>query len=124
MVRTSDSGVNFGALYARQDGFGHAEVVNAPADGPCPGSAAEAPPGIGVSGVWVQAAEGVCKACLQKGGEPGALLVREAGGEVVCCGASKVDFLVRDVQVAAEDDGLFLIVDYSFHSIRFTASSM
>ena len=51
-------------------------------------------------------AEGVDEAALQKFGEASAFLIGEAGGLAVFFGAGEVDLVVRDVEVAAENDGL------------------
>lgn len=49
--------------------------------------------------------EGIDEACVKELGETGAFLVGEARGIAIGFGACQVDFLVCDVEVAAEDDG-------------------
>lgn len=75
MVGAGDVLVDFGFLHSREEAFRYAEVVDAPADvaGAC--AAAEAPPGVLVPRIGVQAAEGVGKAAAQQGGEVRALFI-------------------------------------------------
>lgn len=54
-------------------------------------------------------AEGVDEAGLEEGLEAGALLVGEAMGLVIGAGVGKVFLGVGDIEIAAEDNGLFLL---------------
>ena len=52
--------------------------------------------------------EGVHKACLQQLREAGAFLVRKACILTIAFGIGQVDLRMGYIQVAADDDGLFL----------------
>jgi len=56
----------------------------------------------------VEVAEGVGEAGVEEAGEAFAFLIGEAGAAAVFLGAGDVDFVVGDVEVAAEDDGFLL----------------
>src|SRR6185295_672979 len=79
-------------------------VVDAPADVLLPGLAAVRPPGVLV-GLLVQLAEHIDEAELVEHlRQPGALLGQEARILLVGAPVLQVDFLVRDVPVAAQDE--------------------
>ena len=56
----------------------------------------------------MEVAEGVGEAGVEEAGEAFAFLIGEAGAAAVFLGAGDVDFVVGDVEVAAEDDGFLL----------------
>ena len=70
---------------------------------------AVAPPGVGPLEVGVEVAEGVREAGGEQLRHLAALLVGEAGVEVVGLGVFEVYLLVRDVHVPADDDGLLAV---------------
>lgn len=84
---------------------GGEEVVDAPAGVAFAGAHAVGPPGVD-DVVGMEAAEGVDEATGEEVGEVLALLVGEAGAVVVGLWVLEVDFLMGDVEVAADEDGL------------------
>jgi len=107
VVAAEDFGEYPGFFEARAEAFGDEEVVEAPADVPRAGGAEDAPPGV-VSPALFEFAEGVEEAGIDEGSEAVAFFNGEAVVADVGLGVGEVDLGVSDVEVAAEDDGLFL----------------
>ena len=86
--------------------FRHQEVVDSPPDVPLSGVGKIGPPGIGICLVRIEVAESVNKARVQKLCEFMAFFIGETGVFPVCIRVFQVDFLMGNVKVAADDDGL------------------
>ena len=107
MVAAVDVCIDGGGLDAAAQFFGGEEIVDAPA-GVCEAGFAQVrPPGVGAGGIGVEGAVGVEEAGGEEFLEFAALFVGEAGVVVVRLRVFEVDVLMRDVEVAAEKNGLF-----------------
>lgn len=91
---------------ARQQAGRHHEVVEPPAHVLAAGVHHVGPEGVGVGLLRVELAEAVGEAGLQQLAEALALLRGEAGVFLVPLGVLQVDLLVRDIEVAAQHQGL------------------
>src|SRR6266516_7443851 len=107
MVGALHFGPDEGAFEARAEGGADEEVVDAPTYIPGPDTGHRTPPGV-MPAVGLEFAEGVEEPGLHESGEPGSFLGREAMVFHVCLGIGEVEFGVRHVEVAAEDDGSLL----------------
>ena len=86
--------------------FGDHEIVDAPACVRSAGVSDIAPPAVFAGFIRIEMAEAVDETGAEQLGELAALLVGEAGVFMVGLGVFEVDFLMRDVQIAAENDRL------------------
>ena len=68
-----------------------------------------APPAVGIGLVGMEMAEGVYKTALEQEGHLLALLIREAGIATVGLGVLEVDFLVRHIEVATDNNRFPLV---------------
>ena len=84
------------------------KIVESPADVPGAGRAHGTPPRVMLR-TLLEFTKGVEKPSSDKGIEPGAFLGRETVVLHVGLGIREINFRVRDVEVAAENDGLFLL---------------
>ena len=105
MVRAEDLVVDLGRLDLIGDPLRHQEVVDPPAGVLFPGLEAVAPPTV-FDFLRVEPPEAVGEARRLQLGHLGPLLVGKAGVAAVGLGVLDVDFLVGDVQIAAEDHRL------------------
>ena len=106
VVGAEDVGEDVAVFEVGLEAGGGGPVVDAPSDVPGAGIAAVAPPGVAL-GCGIEGAEDVEESGFQQGGEASAFLVGEAGVEAVGAGVGEVDFLMGDVEIAAEEDGFF-----------------
>ena len=83
------------------------EIVNAPTRVALSGAEAHTPPAVHPCIGGVQIAEAVGEAGSQQLVQLAALLIAEARRAAVRAGVFQVDILVCDVQIPADDDGLF-----------------
>ena len=108
MVTAVDLRVDRGALDGRTEGIGDDEVVDPPSNVPLAGFCKVAPPRVGSLFIRMEETEGIGEAFLQKGIHFSALFICEACILMVRSGIGKVDVFMGDIEVAAEDDRLFL----------------
>ena len=106
MVRPENLGVNLRPGETLAQAVGDDEIVDAPAGVLLAGLEAVGPPGIDVCLVRVEVTERVGETCVEQLLELGTLLVGEACVLAVALRVLQVDFLMGDVHVAADDDGL------------------
>src|SRR5439155_1657774 len=106
MVRAWHVVADEGAFEARAQGGADEEVVDAPTHVSASDTGHRTPPGI-MPAIRLEHAESVEKTGLHKRGETGSFLGRETVIVHVVLWIGEVDFGVRHVEVAAEDDGLF-----------------
>src|SRR6266436_5112240 len=108
MVGAKNLWANEGVLEARTQQAGDQEIINAPADVPVAHTAHGAPPCV-MAAARLKFAEGVNEAGFDKGAEASSFLGRESVIAFVRLGVGEVQLGVRDVEIAAEDDGLFAL---------------
>ena len=109
MVAASDVRVDVGVDNILHEAFGDDEVVDAPPDVVGARIAAKAPPCVGIFCVWVQGAEGVGESSVKQGGHLGALFISEARVFSVGFWVFEVDFVMGNIEVAAEDEGFDVV---------------
>ena len=105
MVGAGDFAVDRRGRDAVAQTVGDQKIVDAPADVLLPRAEAVAPPGICAGQLRIAKTKGVCKAARKQLREFPAFLVGKAGVPAVGFRILQVDFLMGDVQVAAEDHG-------------------
>ena len=106
VVGAEDVGEDVAVCEVGAEGGGGSPVVEPPSDVLGAGIAAVGPPGVAAGG-GVEGAEDIEEAGVEEGGEAIAFLLGEAWVEAVGAGVGEVDFLMGDVEVAAEEDGFF-----------------
>ena len=109
MVAAVVLGIDEAVLDPLAEAVGAEEIVDSPPGVLFPCVEHIAPPAVGVAPVRIEDPEGVGKAGGKKLGHLSPLLVGEAGVAPVRLVVLEVDFLVGDVHIAADNDGLFLI---------------
>ena len=87
----------------------HDEIVQSPADVPRPRIAHVAPPSVSARFIGVQMSEGVEEAAFQHARHPVSLLLSEAGILLVGLRVGQVNFQMRDVEVAAQNNRLLIV---------------
>ena len=111
VVRTEDIGEDGGVFDAVGESVADDVVVNAPAGILLPRLEAVGPVGVGLDGFRVKVTESVSEPRFKEFRELSSFLVGEACTEMVGGRVSKVNFLVRHVQVAA-DNHWFLCIQF------------
>src|SRR3989344_6216135 len=99
----------------RQKTFLYAEIVYSPADVSCTGVRSVGPPGI-LYILRMQITKRVDESRVNNIGESLPFFIRESGTVMVVCRPRKINLLVRNVKVAAEDDRLLFF--QAFHVIK------
>ena len=108
MVAVHHVRANEGAFEARAQRFGDEKIINAPADVPRARAGHRTPPGV-MSPARLEFAEGVHESRVHERAEAVALLDGETVVADVGLGVRQVNLGVRHIEVAAKDDGLFLL---------------
>ena len=109
MVGTDDLVEYIHLSDAVEEGGGDAKIVDPPTDIPLASSGAIRPPSVAVWCIGVEQAKAVNKSSLHNGVESGAFLIGEARVPAVALRVGQVDFLMSDIEIAAEDDRFALL---------------
>ena len=88
---------------------GHQEIIDSPSCIVFPGIEPVAPPAVHSRGIGIAEPEGIRKTCLQELAEAFPLLIGKTGIPPVAGGILQIDFLMGNIQVAADNDGLVLV---------------
>jgi len=108
MIATHDLRQNESVTDPVQGLAGDKEVIDPPADVARPGIGRHRPPRILFWQVWMKVSERINITCFHDPINPGSFFGQKAGGVLVCPGMGQVDFLVRRVDITAENDCLAL----------------
>ena len=109
MVRAQDLMIDRRSRDLFLDAVGDKEIVDPPSGVVLAGLEHVAPPGVGTLCIRVAETETVRKTGIQKLGKAAALFVRETGITTVGCGIFQVNFLVGNIQISTNNNGLLSV---------------
>ena len=109
MIAAHNIGVNHSFFDSILQAVGDEKIVNAPTNIAIAGLHHVGPPGIGVFARWIKVAEGICETFHEEFTHFAAFFISEACVAAIAFRIFNVDFLMGDVDIAAQNDRFFCI---------------